>query len=188
MGVGCGSKTGIPKWVALVSGNMDQNLRNPSSLILSHCHLAWVKTNGIPGEHQQIGGKCMFMMHRIQRIHIGFRCMPLNLEGAQQGMGNGMTPINHPPWFPLFRNFNMVQSNSFPIAPASNAQHRKRKHKATAPPRDPALWPAEPRPHVEGLRACAFCRYPSGVAKPNRKPPFGNSKSFPSLTHTLHKV
>ena len=29
-------KTGIPKWVALVSGNMDQNLRNPSCLILSH--------------------------------------------------------------------------------------------------------------------------------------------------------
>ena len=32
-------KTGIPKWVALASGNMDQNLRNPC-LILSHTHVA----------------------------------------------------------------------------------------------------------------------------------------------------
>ena len=33
-------KTGNPKWVALVSGNMDQNLPNPSSLIWSHTHIA----------------------------------------------------------------------------------------------------------------------------------------------------
>ena len=35
--MGMAHKTGIPKWVALVSGNMDQNLRNPSSLIVSPC-------------------------------------------------------------------------------------------------------------------------------------------------------
>ena len=29
----------VPKWVALVSGNMDQNLRYPSSLILSHTQM-----------------------------------------------------------------------------------------------------------------------------------------------------
>ena len=33
-------KSGIPKWVALVSGNMDQNLRNPFCLILSHTQMA----------------------------------------------------------------------------------------------------------------------------------------------------
>ena len=32
-------KPGIPKWVALVSGNMDQHMRNPSCLILSRTHL-----------------------------------------------------------------------------------------------------------------------------------------------------
>ena len=32
-------KKPVPKW-NLVSGNMDQNLRNPSSLILSHCHMS----------------------------------------------------------------------------------------------------------------------------------------------------
>ena len=32
-------KKTVPKWVALVSGNMDQNLRNPSCLILSQNHL-----------------------------------------------------------------------------------------------------------------------------------------------------
>ena len=35
---GCGSKTGA-KNGTLVSGNIDQNLRNPSCLILSHTHL-----------------------------------------------------------------------------------------------------------------------------------------------------
>ena len=33
-------KNPVPKWVALVSGNMDQNLRNPFWLILSHTHIA----------------------------------------------------------------------------------------------------------------------------------------------------
>ena len=38
-------KTGIPKWVALLSGNMDQHLRNPSDrLILSHTHMFGVST------------------------------------------------------------------------------------------------------------------------------------------------
>ena len=32
-------ETGIPKWVALGSGNMDRNLRESSGLILSHTHL-----------------------------------------------------------------------------------------------------------------------------------------------------
>ena len=32
-------KKPAPKWVALVSGNMDQNLRHPSCLILSHTHI-----------------------------------------------------------------------------------------------------------------------------------------------------
>ena len=33
-------KKPAPKWVALVSGNMDQNLRNPSCLILSHTQIS----------------------------------------------------------------------------------------------------------------------------------------------------
>ena len=32
-------KTGIPKWLALLSGNNYQNLRNPSCLMVSHTHL-----------------------------------------------------------------------------------------------------------------------------------------------------
>ena len=51
-------KTGIPKWVALVSGKMDQNLRNPSWLILSHtqmglsCGRCWYKSWPVHGrEH-----------------------------------------------------------------------------------------------------------------------------------------
>ena len=29
-----------PKWVALVSGHMDQNLRSPGDFILTHTHIA----------------------------------------------------------------------------------------------------------------------------------------------------
>ena len=37
---GCGSKNGVtPKWLALVGGNMDKNLRSPGGLILTHTHL-----------------------------------------------------------------------------------------------------------------------------------------------------
>ena len=36
---GCVSRIGTPNGT-LVSGNMDQNLRNPSCLILSHTHIA----------------------------------------------------------------------------------------------------------------------------------------------------
>ena len=44
-------KTGIPKWVTLGSGNMDQNLQlgNPSCLILSHTHILPTKrTSRVP--------------------------------------------------------------------------------------------------------------------------------------------
>ena len=37
--VGMPQKSGIPKWLALVSGNMD-HLRNPKPFILSHCQMA----------------------------------------------------------------------------------------------------------------------------------------------------
>ena len=37
-------KTGIPKWLALVSGNMDQNLRSPSCLILGHTQISTRRT------------------------------------------------------------------------------------------------------------------------------------------------
>ena len=30
-----------PRWLALVSGNMDQNLRCPGGLILTHTHMGW---------------------------------------------------------------------------------------------------------------------------------------------------
>ena len=36
---GCGSKNRYPKWVALVSGHRDRNLRNPACLILSHTQM-----------------------------------------------------------------------------------------------------------------------------------------------------
>ena len=39
----------------LVSGNMDQNLRNPSCLILSHTHIWWdcpLRTFNFPGFEQ----------------------------------------------------------------------------------------------------------------------------------------
>ena len=35
-------KRTVPKWVALVSGSMDQHLRNPGCLILRHPHMAVV--------------------------------------------------------------------------------------------------------------------------------------------------
>ena len=45
---GCGSKMGTQNGT-LVNRNMDQNLRSPGGLILTHTHMAVVvKTNGIP--------------------------------------------------------------------------------------------------------------------------------------------
>ena len=32
-------KKPVPKWLALASGNMDQNLRSPVGLILTHTHV-----------------------------------------------------------------------------------------------------------------------------------------------------
>ena len=43
-------KTGVPKWLALESGNMDQNLRKKPSdrLILSHTHIPVVLSIDFP--------------------------------------------------------------------------------------------------------------------------------------------
>ena len=55
-GNGCGSKNRrVPKWI-LVCGNMDQNLRNPACLILSHTQMERAK----PQLREARGSKAAF--------------------------------------------------------------------------------------------------------------------------------
>ena len=63
--MGMAQKTGIPKWVGKWKHGR-QNLRNPTSLILSHCHIHFCGVQirqrlffaDAPGHGQFVVGKC----------------------------------------------------------------------------------------------------------------------------------
>ena len=90
-------KTGIPKWVALVSGHLDQNLRNPSCLILSHTHM---------------GGACLCCLSRFYAKTMTF------------GRTEPPSPVapSHEPWHVSLLS-QCGRIHPAPVSPAASAPY-----------------------------------------------------------------
>ena len=85
---GCGSKNRYQNGT-LVSGNMDQNLRNPYCFILSHTHMEPTASTGPPGG-RQADGTCS------PRLRSVGAAMPSRAVPAWTWRG-GSAPCPHPP-------------------------------------------------------------------------------------------
>ena len=80
-------KNGGPKWGSLVYGQVDQNLRNPSCLILSHTHFCDTSWNLLLLYGVFVFGVRPFLLYHRSGFHFPQPCLGGEFDGGVAGFG-----------------------------------------------------------------------------------------------------